>query len=86
MSGGLKGWSKPSGNAERRVIVLQIFRWSVGVATVSWPGMRTLISDAPHEEDDDDSTLNGFIGMLAGVMICLPLWAAVAVVVILFLR
>jgi hypothetical protein len=76
----------------------------VGVATVSWPGMRALernradalleaapirrvpeISDAPHE-DDDDSTLNGFIGMLAGVMICLPLWAAVAVVVILFLR
>jgi hypothetical protein len=44
------------------------------------------ISDAPHEEDDDDTTLNGFIGMLAGVMICLPLWAAVAVVVILFLR
>jgi hypothetical protein len=44
------------------------------------------IHDAPHEEDDDDSTLNGFIGMLAGVMICLPLWAAVTVLVVLFLR
>ncbi len=44
------------------------------------------IHDAPHEEDDDDSTFNGFIGMLAGVMICLPLWAAVTVLVVLFLR
>ena len=38
---------------------------------------------APPEED---STLNGFIGMLAGVTICLPLWAAVAILVVLFLR
>ena len=44
------------------------------------------IRDVPPEEDDDDSTLNGFIGMLAGVMICLPLWAAVTVLVVLFLR
>ena len=44
------------------------------------------ISDASYDEKDDDSTFNGFIGMLAGVIICLPLWAAVAVVVILFLR
>jgi hypothetical protein len=44
------------------------------------------VTDVPHEEDDDDSTINPFVGMLAGVMLCLPLWAAVAVVVILFLR
>jgi hypothetical protein len=51
------------------------------------PGRRVPeTSDVPHEEDDDDSTVNPFIGMLAGVILCLPLWAAVAVVVILFLR
>ena len=44
------------------------------------------IHEGPHEEDDDGSTLNGFIGMFAGVMICLPLWAAVTVLVVLFLR
>jgi len=44
------------------------------------------IRDVPHEEDDDDSTFSGFIGMFAGVMICLPLWAAVTVLVVLFLR
>jgi hypothetical protein len=44
------------------------------------------IHDAPHEEDDDDSTFNGFTGMLVGVMICLPLWVAVIVLVVLFLR
>jgi hypothetical protein len=44
------------------------------------------IDDTLHEEGDDDSTFNGFIGMLAGVMISLPLWAAVTVLVVLFLR
>ena len=44
------------------------------------------IHEGPHEEDDDGSTLNGFIGMFAGVMICLPMWAAVTVLVVLLLR
>ena len=43
------------------------------------------ISDAPAE-DDDDTTFSAFIGMLVGVALSLPLWAALAVAVILILR
>jgi hypothetical protein len=42
------------------------------------------VSDAPAE--DDDTTFSAFIGMLVGVAVCLPLWAALAVAVILILR
>lgn len=42
------------------------------------------ISDAPPQ--DEDTTFNAFTGMLVGVVVCLPLWAAVAVAVILILR
>jgi len=41
-------------------------------------------SDAPAE--DDDTTFSAFIGMLVGVAVSLPLWAALAVAVILILR
>jgi hypothetical protein len=43
------------------------------------------ISDAPAE-DDDDTTFSAFIGMLVGVAVSLPLWAALAVAVMLILR
>ncbi len=42
------------------------------------------VSDAPAE--DDDTTFSAFIGMLVGVAIGLPLWAALAVAVILIFR
>jgi hypothetical protein len=42
------------------------------------------VSDAPPQ--DDDTTFSALIGMLVGVVVCLPLWAAVAVAVILILR
>jgi hypothetical protein len=35
---------------------------------------------------DDDSPFGAFIGMLLGVVVSLPLWAAVAVAIILILR
>lgn len=37
-------------------------------------------------EDDDDTMFSAFIGMLVGVVVSLPLWAALAVAVILILR
>jgi hypothetical protein len=37
-------------------------------------------------EEDDDSPFSAFIGMFLGVVVSLPLWAAVAVAVILFLH
>lgn len=37
-------------------------------------------------EHEDDSPFSAFIGMLLGIVISLPLWAAVAVAVILILR
>jgi hypothetical protein len=43
------------------------------------------VSDAPAEHDDD-TTFNAFIGVLAGVVVSLPLWAVLAVAVILILR
>ena len=43
------------------------------------------VSDAPAE-DDDDTTFNAFIGILVGVVVSLPLWAVLAVAVILILR
>ena len=42
------------------------------------------VLDAPVE--DDDGPFSGFVGMLLGVAICLPLWAVAVVAVILFLR
>jgi hypothetical protein len=42
------------------------------------------VSDAPAE--DDDTTFSAFIGMLVGVAVSLPLWAALTVAVILILR
>jgi len=36
-------------------------------------------------EEDDESPFNAFIGMLLGVVVSLPLWAAVAVAVMLIL-
>jgi len=38
------------------------------------------VSDAPAE--DDDTTFSAFIGMLVGVAVCLPLWAALAAVIL----
>jgi hypothetical protein len=43
------------------------------------------VSDAPAE-DDNDTTFSAFIGMLVGVAVSLPLWAALVVAVILILR
>jgi hypothetical protein len=43
------------------------------------------VADAPLEVDDE-SPFSAFIGMLLGVVIALPLWAAVAVAIILILR
>lgn len=37
-------------------------------------------------EDDDDTMFSAFIGMFVGVAVSLPLWAALAVAVILILR
>ena len=42
------------------------------------------IEEAPREEDDG-TVFGAFIGMLVGVTLSLPLWAAVAVAVILLL-
>ena len=43
-------------------------------------------SKAAPAEDDNDTTFSAFIGMLVGVAVSLPLWAALAVAVILILR
>jgi hypothetical protein len=43
------------------------------------------VADAPPEVDDE-SLFSAFIGMLLGVVISLPLWAAVTVAIILILR
>jgi len=37
-------------------------------------------------EEDDNSPVSAFIGLLLGVVVSLPLWAAVAVAVLLILR
>jgi hypothetical protein len=42
------------------------------------------VADAPAE--DDDTTVGAFIGVLVGVAVSLPLWAALAVAVMLILR
>jgi len=43
------------------------------------------VADTPPEEDDN-SPVSAFIGLLLGVVVSLPLWAAVAVAVLLILR
>jgi len=44
------------------------------------------IQEVADTLSDDDSPFNAFIGLLLGLVVSLPLWAAVAVAVLLFLR
>jgi hypothetical protein len=44
------------------------------------------ISELANTVADDDSPFNAFIGLLLGLVVSLPLWAAVAVAIFLILR
>ena len=50
------------------------------------PGQRVRDVAGTVAEDDDDSPFSAFIGLLLGLAVSLPLWAAVAVAVLLILR
>ena len=50
------------------------------------PGHRVLEVEDAIAESGDDSSFSAFIGLLLGVVVSLPLWAAVAVAVTLILR